>query len=173
MRDEEVKARQDAHLSVEKIIQGLQPKFSKAVVLTPTTGRPHLADAIKSVSLQSFQSLVHMLVVDGAQYEDSVREILSHANGERCETCVLPHNTGQHGINGHRIYAAFPLLLNADYILFLDEDNWFELDHVSSLVDALENSGADWAHSMRKIYTHDGVYVADDNCESLGGYRPF
>jgi len=80
---------------------------------------------------------------------------------------TLPYNTGANGFYGHRIYAGVPHLLNADYIFFLDEDNWYEPDHVASLVEVLDR-GNDFAYSFRKIFNPDKSYVADDNCEALG-----
>ena len=38
----------------------------------------------------------------------------------------LPENTGSNGFNGHRIYAACSHLVNADYVLLLDEDCFYE-----------------------------------------------
>jgi hypothetical protein len=57
--------------------------------------------------------------------------------------------------------------VNADIICYLDEDNWFDPEHVSSLVREIEK-GADWAYSLRKIYNKNGEYICEDNCESLG-----
>ena len=53
-------------------------------------------------------------------------------------------------------------------MFFLDEDNWYEPDHVATLVETIEKNNLDWAHSLRKIYTPDKQYITDDNCESLG-----
>ena len=52
-------------------------------------------------------------------------------------------------------------------ICYLDEDNWFEPNHVEKLVEVLEE-GNDWAYSLRKIYDKEGNYICEDNCESLG-----
>jgi hypothetical protein len=85
------------------------------------------------------------------------------------DVLTLPYNTGKTGGNfyGHRIYSGIPHLLNADYVFFLDEDNWYEPDHVASLVETLDQ-GNDFVYSFRKIFTPDKRYVADDNCEALG-----
>jgi hypothetical protein len=64
--------------------------------------------------------------------------------------------------------AAFSHLINHDYILFLDQDNWYEPDHVESLIKVIEENNYDWSYSLRKIFDTDKNYVADDNCESLG-----
>ncbi|MDJ1473228.1 glycosyltransferase family A protein [Xanthocytophaga flava] len=158
---------------VDNIIRTVHSTSPKAVVITPSTGSPYLFKAIESVLAQSFQEILHLIVVDGIEYEQEVRLISSHFNSERCKIVTLPFNTGKKGMNGHRIYASFPLLVNSDYIFFLDEDNWWESDHANSLITLMEFSNIDWAFSMRKIYTYDQVYVADDNCESIGDYTPF
>lgn len=145
-------------------------------VITPTVGSPKLADAVESVQRQTYGNLEHVLVVDGAlEYGYKAREIVEDV-GDRNPGLTtrhirfidLPYNTGANGFNGQRIYASIPHLVNSDYVFFLDEDNWYEPDHVASLVETIENSKLDWAYSFRKIYSADKKYLADDNCESLG-----
>jgi hypothetical protein len=112
--------------------------------------------------------LKHYLVVDGREFLDVMwKNVKTEYRDAKLITTVTPENTGKDGFYGHRIYAAYPHLLNSDYIFFLDEDNWYEPDHVASLVDVLEQ-GNDFAFSLRKIFTNEKQYVADDNCESLG-----
>jgi hypothetical protein len=59
-------------------------------------------------------------------------------------------------------------LINHDYVLFLDQDNWFEPDHVDSLLNTIETKKLDWAYSLRQIFDKDKNYTTVDNCESLG-----
>jgi hypothetical protein len=57
---------------------------------------------------------------------------------------LLPENTGKpsnhwskkEGVKffGNRVYAGISNLVNADHVLFLDEDNWFDPDHVETMV---------------------------------------
>jgi hypothetical protein len=164
---------EDVYGSVDRIIKISRTGSPKAVVLTPSTGSPFLSKAIESVLTQSFEDIIHLIIVDGLPFEQKVRQITSKFGSEKCNTVTLPFNTGRNGMNGHRIYASFPLLVNSDYILFLDEDNWWDSHHAGSLIELLENINVDWAYSMRKIYTHDELYIADDNCESIGMYAPF
>jgi glycosyltransferase involved in cell wall biosynthesis len=164
----------DIYGHVDQIIGDAGHRHLSVAVITPTTGSLFLGRAIQSVFDQDHGDIDHLIVVDGLQFEQQVRQILSGANSSRCTVCVLPFNTGKDGLlSGHRIYASFPLLVNSKYILFLDEDNWWDPEHVSSMVALLGRDRVDWAHSMRKIYTHDEVYVADDNCESIGMYPPY
>ena len=137
------------------------------IVITPTIGSPKLADAIQSVQAQTYSNIEHLLVVDGEKYKESVYELALEAKRNLPVVQVLPYNTGANGFYGHRIYAGIPHLLNADFIFFLDEDNWYEPDHVASLVEVLER-GNDFAHSLRQIYEPDKTYVCHDNCEALG-----
>jgi glycosyltransferase involved in cell wall biosynthesis len=138
------------------------------VVITPTIGSTKLKDAVESVVRQKYSNIQHLLVVDGEQHKNSVHAIIHEVGGSPV-VLSLPYNTGKTDGNfyGHRIYAGIPHLLNADYIFFLDEDNWYHEDHVSTLVEVLDR-GNDFAYSLRKIYNPDKSYVADDNCEALG-----
>ena len=139
-------------------------------VITPTIGSDKLVDAMKSVDQQTYENLTHLVVVDGPDYWDNVMENSSvTSNMPRSKITALPFNTGggSTGFYGHRIYSAFPLLVNSDYIFFLDDDNWYDPDHVESLVKTLDK-GYDFAYSLRKIFDKDKNYVCDDNCESLG-----
>lgn len=133
------------------------------VVITPTVLSPKLIDAIESVSKQTYSNITHLVVVDGEEHRSKMPRLAM----KNLKFMVLPYNTGANGFYGHRIYAGIPHLVNADYVFFLDEDNWYEPDHVASLVDVLDR-GNDFAHSLRKIYHPDKTYVCDDNCEALG-----
>lgn len=142
---------------------------NSVVVITPTIGSPKLADAVESVQKQTYGNLEHLIVVDGADHFSSVVDNIPFGQDSNIRILPLPHNTGKTGgdFYGHRIYAGVPHLVNADYVFFLDEDNWYDPDHVSSLVEVLDR-GYDFAHSLRKIYNPDKTYVCDDNCEALG-----
>ena len=71
------------------------------------------------------------------------------------------------------IYAAYPHLINSDYILFLDEDNWYEPNHVETLIKTIEEKNLDFAYSLRQIYSTDRRFRCNDNCESLGKWPIF
>lgn len=147
--------------------------MKSALVVIPTTGSPELLDAIRSVQSQTYPNLDLLIVVDGHQFSTRTDELL-HADGidlSRLFRLDLPFNTGGNGFYGHRIMAGISHLINHDYVLFLDQDNWFNSDHVESLVMRCANDGWDWAYSLRKIYSKNKEYVCDDNCESLGKWE--
>lgn len=146
-----------------------------ATVILPTTGAPELKDAIESVYNQTYQTQLY-LVVDGPDHFEKVSKIIvSVENVEehlRPKICILPLNVGANGFYGHRVYAAFTHLINTKYVLYLDQDCWFERNHVESLVKIIEDDNLDWAYSLRNIREPDGEFACQDDCESLGPKWP-
>lgn len=142
-------------------------------IITPTIGSPKLKDAIESVKNQTY-NCKHLLVIDGPGYWKEASKHIPTLD-DNTKMVVSPENTGKTGGNfyGHRIYAAYPHLINSDYILFLDEDNWFEPNHVETLVKTIEEKNLDFSYSLRKIYSSTKEYLCDDNCESLGRWEIF
>jgi len=143
------------------------------MVITPTTGKESLLKAIESVTDQTINTPVeHLVVFDGSRAES---DFFMHEDGMHgCPTFMtLPENVGANNWYGHRVYAAMPLMVNADYILFLDEDNWFEPNHVETLLQKIKSKDLMWSYSLRKIVDESGKYVCDDDCESLGRYPTY
>ena len=133
----------------------------RAVVITPTTGLPELAQAIKSVAKQD-TNVEHWVVVDGTQYAEKAVKIVQDNVHAGLKLIILPENTGKPhnyfkeldaNFYGHRIYAGIANFINADCVLFLDEDNWYEPNHVSTMVEGLKNYSLEWIYSLRKIVT--------------------
>jgi glycosyltransferase involved in cell wall biosynthesis len=146
-------------------------KINRTVtVITPTIGKPELLDAVKSVYNQTVKCK-HLVVVDGPDYWADINQ--HELNDYDVQLALTPDNTGANGFNGQRIYAAFPHLINSDYIAFLDEDNWYEPNHIESLIETIEQNGFDFAYSLRQIYSKDRCFRANDNCESLGKWPIF
>jgi len=139
------------------------------VVITPTVGSRKLLDAVESVKNQTYSNVTHLVVADGQEFLTEVPEsVKSVAN-----VVSVPYNTGKNNFYGHRIYASFPHLVEQDYVCFLDEDNWFEPDHIETLVSTIESSPTHFSFSLRKIFDENKTYVCDDDCESLGHYPIF
>ena len=136
----------------------------KVAVVTPTIGNPKLIDCLASVDNQTYKDIVHYIFIDGKEHQRKVHDLIQGATKVR--TVELEENIGK-GWYGHRVFAACSFLVNADVIVYLDEDNWFEPCHVEKLV-AKINEGNDWVYSLRKIYDKDGNFLCEDNCESLG-----
>lgn len=136
-------------------------------VITPTIGSPKLRDAVESVSKQTYSNLKHLVVCDGPEHFDKVLQNIPASFDSKVTLTLAPENTGANGFYGHRIYAGYPHFINSDYIFLLDEDNWYEPNHVETLAATLDR-GLDFAYSFRKVFTAGKEYIADDNCEALG-----
>jgi glycosyltransferase involved in cell wall biosynthesis len=145
----------------------------KALVVIPTVGSPKLLDAVASVISQTHMKLGMLdlwIVVDGPEYQEKTFSLINDIvqKEPNVHVMVLPSNTGAGGFYGHRIYASVSYLFNHDYILYLDQDNWYDPDHVSGMVNACESNMWVWCHSLRKIFDENKSYICDDDCESLG-----
>lgn len=147
--------------------------LKKVLVIIPTTGSPELADSVRSIINQDYENTHLLLVVDGPQFSNNVTNVLNDLGivgyGSKIFRCDLPFNTGGGGFYGHRIMAAFGHLIpDYNYVLFLDQDNWYDTNHVSSMIGSIEENKWDWCYSLRKVYDKDKNYLLNDDCESLG-----
>ena len=138
-------------------------------IITPTTGTQYLEQNIESVLKQTYPNIQHLVVVDGLQ-ESANGVLAKYRSMPKIDIMNLPYNTGHDQYNGHRIYGGCTFFAKGEYIMFLDEDNWLEPNHVESLVDTIVNEKNVWAYSLRKIVNDEGRYLCNDDCESLGNW---
>jgi glycosyltransferase involved in cell wall biosynthesis len=143
-----------------------------ALVITPTTGSDELYDALVSVQEQTYDNVEHLIVVDGEQFKENANKVLNKFYDKyghsKVKKIVLPYNTGGNGFYGHRVMAGFSHLVNHDYILFLDQDNFYKNNHVESLINEIDKYKFEWAYSLRTIVDKEMKHICEDNCESLG-----
>lgn len=146
--------------------------MNKATIIIPTTGVETLSQAIESVLEQTIPTDCYV-VVDGLENISKVYKLIPQFEKfGNTKFCFLPVNVGANGFYGHRIYAAFTHLVNTEYVLYLDQDCWVDENHVESLISEIETSNSQWGYSLRKIVDKQGNYLCEDNCESLGKWRP-
>jgi glycosyltransferase involved in cell wall biosynthesis len=145
----------------------------KVTTIIPTTGSDTLKQCIESVLDQTYPTQAY-IVVDGFNYKEKVGDVLYNINTENKRVVVLniPENVGANGFYGHRVYASIPHLVNAEYILFLDQDCWYRSDHVENMVKTIEQNNYDWCYSLRNITDKEGNFLCRDDCESLGKWNP-
>lgn len=118
---------------------------------------------------QTYPLIDYYIVIDGEERAPAAASgIREAAEWPATKVVVQPHRTGGGGYNGHRIYGAFSFLLPGDVVVFLDEDNWLEPDHVGSLARLIAKNGLDWAHSLRRVWSKEGQLLCEDDCQSLG-----
>lgn len=144
-------------------------KIIKIVIITPTTGDYRLKRCIESVQNQTYRNIEHVIVIDGPEYTENANEMINQFHNKNELTIFqLPKNTGKNLWNGHRIYGSIPYLCDTDYICYLDEDNWYEPEHIESLLSCIYYGKLDWSYSFRKIVNKEGKFITNDNCENLG-----
>ena len=147
-----------------------------ATVIIPTTGSPELKDAIESVLNQSYKDTTCYVVIDGEENNGKVDKIIESINPrdwDKIKIAYLPINVGAKGFYGHRVYAAFTHLVNTDYVMYLDQDNWLYQSHVTKCIETIQTRNLDWCYSLRKIHKKDGEFACFDDCESLGKWPTY
>jgi len=145
----------------------------KVTVITATTGNPILRRNILSVANQDYPDVQHLIFVDGDRPEArGIIEAVPFEGVERQPDVIqLPYSVGKDRWNGHRMYAAGPFLAEGQYVMWLDDDNTIEKDHISSLMETIQSKGLDWAYSFRNITDAKGNFLCKDDCESLGKWE--
>ena len=143
-------------------------------IITPTTGNSLLKQTIESIQNQDYKHIEHLIIIDGQEREADTFNILNQIQFKKKTYVVTwPYVTGKDRFNGHKIYGATSYLANGDYLVFLDEDNWFDENHISSLAELVNQNKLDWAYSLRKIMDREGNFITNDDCESLGKWPSF
>jgi len=165
----------DDHMFPQSIIHHRQKinKLPKITVITPTTGSDHLERCIRSVQAQNVPNIEHMIVIDGPEFYDRSMNIINKFSNKRpIHVVKLPYNVGSNGWNGHRVYGSMPHICISDLISYMDDDNWYDQDHLYNLLNKLSKEDLDAAHSLRAIYNQEGTeFITNDNCESLGVFH--
>ena len=144
-------------------------------VITPAIGKVQLRQACQSVANQTYKNIKHLIVIDGPEYWSDViyDKISIDLEKSNLQITVTPYNTGRGKFYGHRIYAAYPHLVEGDYVAFLDEDNWWKENHIETLVAKIEEKNLDWAYSLRDVYDNEDKFLDHDCCESIGKWPIF
>jgi len=153
----------------------LQQPFDIAVVI-PTLLRPSLSEAVRSIFAQDFNGKIHILIgVDHlGKTSFDFESLLSQRPKNMAVTLFWPGystNQAQGGMHkalgGGALRSILSFVANARYVAYLDDDNWFSSDHLSSLHDAIQ--GKQWAFSNRWFVTStDHQIICEDTWESVG-----
>jgi hypothetical protein len=139
-------------------------------IITPTIGSELLLELLESINFQSYTNIEHIIVIDGPEYYDKVKSLLDKiAPLVKRHIITLPYNTGNNGgrYNGHKIYASISHIVNGDFVCFLDEDNYYDYNHIEFYSNLINRYNLDWCYCLRKIVDNE-KYICEDNCESLG-----
>jgi hypothetical protein len=153
----------------------LQQPMDAAVVI-PTVLRPHLVDALHSVFAQTFPGRIHIMIgIDTVRGNLDLIEAACATRPSHCAVQVLwPgfSTSVRHGGlapagDGGALRSVLTYLANARYVAYLDDDNWWDPEHLAGLRKAIDE--ADWAFALRR-FVHPATRrsVCVDRWESLG-----
>ena len=134
--------------------------MASVAVVTATTGRETLKQTLDSVAAQTVPCR-HYVFVDGVNWPD-----LIDIYDQGIEWCRMPVRTGGNGMMNGGIVAASAFLVQEDLICWLDDDNWFEPNHIETMLEAKGNKP--YAYSLRKLVEDSGDFFDYDDFESLG-----
>lgn len=149
-----------------------------AAVIIPTALRPSLIRAVRSVFNQDIAGRVQILIGVDDDGRDPGRKTLSELQAHCPDNMMLTvldpgYSTSQYrgGIypvrSGGALRTAMSYLANSERVAYLDDDNWWAHDHLSSLLAAIE--GFDWAFSLRwYVHPHTLEPMGVDLTESVG-----
>ncbi len=133
----------------------LQPPFDAAVVM-PTTLRPSLLKAVRSVFAQDYSGRIQILIgIDVPEGDKAILERLDAECPERIAitTLDLGYSTAKrHGgpydvWSGGGLRTILSYAANSTHVAYLDDDNWWAPHHLSDLLRAIE--GFDCAFALR------------------------
>ena len=133
-------------------------------VITSTRGRETIKKANQSVRNQTYPA-THYVFAHGM---DCWYEVDNNLKDENAQVVYLPRANGGGGYGMAPVFALAPFAVTEDIMFYLDDDNWYEPDHIESLVEMIEKHDLGWAYSYRKIVDNEGNFICEDNCESLG-----
>lgn len=154
-------------------------------VVVQTVLRPSVERAIRSVLTQDFSGRIHLLVgvdkrVGSGQFiEAALRECPANV----VVTVFDPgySTSARHGgvhsnFFGGSLRTLLSFAANSRYVAYLDDDDWFGEDHLSSLLSVIQ--GKQWAFSRRWfVNPYDLDPMCVDTIENLGPdagiYAPF
>lgn len=154
---------------------GLQTTMDVAVVI-PTILRNSLVEALHSVFAQDFAGRIQVLIgVDQPVGDLDLIDIACRARPSNCVVQVVypGYSTSvRHGglcpaRDGGVLRCILTYLANSPFIAYLDDDNWWDPQHLRRLRDAIE--GQDWAYSQRWfVHPLSRRPVCVDAWESVG-----
>jgi len=152
-----------------------QTRFDAAAVVQ-TTLRPSLLRAVRSVYRQDLPGRIQVLIgVDIRQGDDSILDQLRQECPDNiCLTVIDPGYSTAHrhggtysNAYGGGLRTILSYAANSFYVAYLDDDDWWARDHLSSLRTAIE--GKAWAFSRRWLVDQEtGWAICRDEWDSVG-----
>jgi glycosyltransferase involved in cell wall biosynthesis len=117
-----------------------------------------LRQCYQSVLIQDI-SADHFFVADGFPNEELMKWDIKHVS--------LPQAHSDNGNTPRGIGSILADVEGYDFISYLDADNWFHPNHLSSLFNLYEETNADICTSFRTIHTNDGTELLIQESDEL------
>lgn len=139
-----------------------QPQIT---VVTITRRRPDLLRrAICSVQRQRYAGPIHHLILidDCGKTLDFLAMHSSASRGISYTYCTRSKGEMSGPTRLAKLRNRASDLTASTWMSFLDDDNEYEPEHVHSLVDVVQSTGADVAYSYSRIFTEEGVPFIED-----------
>ena len=143
-------------------------------VITPTTGKDSLLNAIASLKNQSSAvPIKHLLLWDNKREDDFLfpltggtssrmpQELECEEGAYSCNCIVINDNFIQGRAAGSALRAVGLMAVNTKYVTFMDDDIMWDSTHLDSIMEAIKDK--EWAYSKRRIWVQ-----TDNGYESLG-----
>lgn len=159
--------------------QPLRQVPADVAVVIPTVLRPSLSRAVRSVFAQDLDGRIQLLIgIDMVRGDPCQLDALRRDCPAHIDLVVVDpgystarRNGGVHACGyGGALRTIMSFQANSRYVAYLDDDNWFAPDHLSSLLGAV--GGADWAYGWRwMVDPRTLAPICVDDWESVGPER--
>ena len=159
--------------------QSAQEKSFDVAVVISSKFRKSLLRAVRSVFMQDFAGRIQVLIGFDLPLGDPAQLDLLHAECPphiKLTIVVLGYSTSRRhgGIYSNSYGGALPTILtyaaNSKFVAYLDDDDWYGRDHLSSLLSAI--AGKHWAFSYRWLFDDQtGWAICRDEWDSVGPGR--
>ena len=147
-----------------------------AAVIMATILRPTLLKAVRSVFAQDLKGRIQILIgidkrAGDAGVLDRLRaECPSHITMTLCDpgySTAAPNGGVYSALTGGGLLAGLSMLAGSRYLCYLDDDNWYAPEHLSSLRRSIDGVG--WAHSWRWfVNSYDDRPIEIDRWHAVG-----
>lgn len=133
----------------------LQVPMDAAVVI-PTVLRPTLSQAVRGVFAQRFQGRIHILIgIDNIRGDLAMIDAICAARPPHCVVQVFwpgySTSTRHGGLtpsgDGGALRSVLTYLANSPYVAYLDDDNWWDPEHLCQMRRAMAD--AEWTFALR------------------------
>lgn len=142
----------------------------KIAVITPyhDIESPYFTQCLESIKNQTYQDVIHITIGDGCNQA-------SLANAGNTHNIHLPKNLNDYGDSPRSIGVIYAFSLGVDAVVFLDSDNWYEPNHIETMVNECIASNSDVVTSLRYLNhlngsvmgvcpDSNGIGFCDTNC---------